>query len=195
MDFWSVYEAERQKQGYNSKRLYLTSRDRIHLSLSTVQSHGTTLEMNHSIEKKYSEAERYVLVNDMTHDLLVSVYDVNTTHSLLLRFSMPLGKKDVDKITSKIRSVRRPNLELRAIGLQDNDVELLNSLEFFHNEFKSNLMELDLFGNETRHLAFDTKLGMSFNLLLLNRIYRPGELVNSASIDEFNARKSQIKFV
>ncbi len=39
------------------------------------------------------------------------------------------------------------------------------------------LFALGLFGNEIRHIALDTKTGLSYNVLLLDRIYRPGELV------------------
>ena len=61
--------------------------------------------------------------------------------------------------------------------------------------FKSSLMETDLFGEETRHIVFDMKLGMSFNLLLLNRIYKQYELLNMTTKPEFDLRKSELKFV
>lgn len=195
MDFWSVYEAEKAKPEFGSGRLYIASRDRIHLSLSSVETYGTTLDINQAIVKGYKEEERFVLAKDLTNDLFISIYDVNVASALLLRASMPLAGTLTAQIIAKIKKIKNPNLEMRLAGLQDKGTELLPAVESFHKAFKSSLMEVDLFGNEIRHLVFDLKLGMLFNLLLLNRIYRPGELVNATILDEFNKRRSELKFV
>ena len=101
----------------------------------------------------------------------------------------------LQKIIAQIKRIKNPNLEMRVIGLQDSNTELLGAVDRLNNAFNPNLMEVDLFGNEMRHIVFDMKLGMSFNLLLLNRIYGPHELVNAMTIEEFNKRKSELKFV
>ena len=44
-------------------------------------------------------------------------------------------------------------------------------------------------------MAFDLKLGMGFNLLLLNRIYRPHELINTLTAEEFEGQKSRLNVV
>lgn len=195
MDFWSVYEKEKTKPEFGNARLYIASRDRIGLSLSTVERYSVLLGMNQGTARRFSDEFRYVLVKELTHDLLVSIYDVNTTQSFLLRFSEALGDAAVKKLAGDVRKIRKPNLEMRVIGLQDNNTELLSALERLHAALKPSLMEVDLFGKETRHIAFDTKLGMSFNLLLLNRIYRPHELANALSLEDFNEKRSELKFV
>jgi hypothetical protein len=195
MNFWSIYEAEKGKPGFGSVRLRIASRERIGLSLSTVEKYGMLLGMNQGAERTFSEEARYLLAKELTHDMLVSIYNVNTTQTYLLRFSEALGEPVVRKILDEVRRARKPNIEMRAIGLQNKDVELLGSLERLYLTLKPSLMELDLFGDETRHIAFDTKLGMSFNLLLLNRIYRPHELANTLSLEDFGKRKSELKFV
>jgi len=195
MDFWRVYKTEEEKPEFGNGRLYITSRDRIHLSLSHVERYSALLGMNQSMSRRFSDETRYVTTKDLTHDLFVSVYDVNTTESVLLRFSQPLGREAVKKVASPLKKLARPNLEMRIIGLQDRDTELLGSVEMLHGELKPALVEADLFGSEIRHLAFDLKLGMAFNLLLLNRIYRPHELANTLSIEDFNKKKSELKFV
>ncbi|MCL4404741.1 hypothetical protein M1583_02000, partial [Candidatus Marsarchaeota archaeon] len=53
------------------------------------------------------------------------------------------------------------------------------------------LVEADLFGNEVRHIAFDAKQGMSFNVLVNNMNYKPGELVNKMTIDQFERSLKQ----
>jgi hypothetical protein len=195
MDFWSIYEKERAKPGFSSVKTYIRSRDRIHLSFSTVEQYCVELDMDRGTSREFQENVRYVIATDITHDLLLSIYDVNTTRTFLLRFSLPLSVNVMKKLGEQIDRMNSPNLEVRAIGLQDRDTELLNTLERMHATFKSSLMELDIFGNEVRHIAFDLKLGMSFNLLLLNRIYNPSELVNQIPIDDFERRKSEFKFI
>ncbi len=195
MDFWKVYEAEKAKQGFGESQLYIKSRDRIHASLSSVDRYGVLLGMNQGTLRKYSPEQRYVMTKDVTHDLFVSVYDVNTTTSALLRFSQPLGQETIRKALSNIKKLKKPNLEMRVIGLQDKDTDLLGSAEQIYRHAKPALIEVDIFGNETRHLVFDLRLGMVFNLFLLNRIYRPHELVTTLSIDDYNSKKSELGFV
>jgi hypothetical protein len=160
-----------------------------------VEQYCIELDMDRGISREFQESIRYVIATDITHDLLLSIHDVNTTYTFLLRFSLPLSVNAMKKMSEEIDKMKSPNLEVRAIGLQNKDTELLNTLDRLHAAFKSSLMELDLFGNEVRHIAFDLKLGMPFNLLLLNRIYNPSELVNQTPMNEFERRKSEFKFV
>jgi hypothetical protein len=195
VDFWDVYEKEKAKPDFGKSRLYITSRERIGLSLSTVEKYGFVLGMNQGTVRRFTDEFRYILVKDLTHDILVSLYDVNTTHTFIIRFSDVLG----DPVSRKFREgairLKKPNFEMRVIGAQDKEIGLLAAAERLHGVAKPALMEVDLFGNEARHIIFDTKLGMFFNLLLLNRVYRPHELANTLSLDDFNKTKSELKFV
>lgn len=195
MNLWNVYKAERSKAEFSNSRLYLTSRDRIQLSLSSVERYGIQLYMNQGISKKFSEEIRYVVTRDLTHDVFVSIYDVNTTNSTLLRFSEVLSNSAVKKIAARVKKTKNPNLEMRVIGAQDKELELTSSFEKLYSALKPNLVEIDLFGGETRHIVFDLKLGMSFNLLLLNRIYRPHELATTIRPEDYAKNKSELKFV
>jgi hypothetical protein len=195
MDFWDVYEKERTEPTFGIGRKLISSRDRIHQSLSSVDEYCMNLEMDHATVKNFSERERYVICTEITHDLLVSIFDVNTERSILLRFSEPPKDEVLRKVSDEIKKLKKPNLEMRIIGLQDKDTELLGSADRLHNMFTSSLMEVDLFGNEMRHIAFDMKLGMSFNLLLLNRAYLQYELINKEMRADYDRRKSELKFV
>ena len=62
---------------------------------------------------------------------------------------------------------------------------VINQVMDFIVENKIRLVEIDLFGENTRHIAIDTKLGTSFNVLMEDRLYRPGELVNSMTVENF----------
>jgi len=91
--------------------------------------------------------------------------------------------------TKFINSLKKdkPNLEARIIGMQKNQdfYFILNQIFDFLISNKIRLVEVDLFGDNTRHIAIDTKLGTSYNVLMEDRIYRPGELVNSTTVENF----------
>jgi hypothetical protein len=195
MDFWKVYQNERVSDDFGQQRLCLRSRERIHASLSSVESYATNLEVNQAVSANYGEGTRYVLAEDLTYDLLVSLYDVNSSSAILLRASSPIGKKALAEIRSRLGRLRRPNLEMRAIGLQSGDRTMLESIDRIHALANPGLQEVDLFGSSTRHLAFDLKTGMQLDLLSLNRIYLPDELANGLSIEGFGRLRSEIKFV
>ena len=80
----------------------------------------------------------------------------------------------------------RPNVEARIMGLQNGeDHAFLGGLLGFLSKQGIRLIEADLFGEETRHVAIDLKTGASYNVLLEDRHYRAGELVNRMTIDDF----------
>jgi hypothetical protein len=56
-------------------------------------------------------------------------------------------------------------------------------------------MEVDLFGEEKRHIVMDMKTGLSYDLLLENRIYRPGELKNDEKEEDFQSSTARLSFV
>ncbi len=153
------------------------------------------LEMNTAFFQHYDESSRYVTVKDLTYDLLLTVYDVNTRSTMAARITRELGKNDWERLLSPVKKVRHPNFEMRIIGLQNNFVAPLSGLDMFYKVLGGMLMEVDLFGNNVRHIAFDTKTGMPYDLLLENRLYRPGELVCKISREDFSSREGQLLFV
>ena len=78
---------------------------------------------------------------------------------------------------------------------QANAKDLVNSLLFLEKIGKNSLVEVDLFGNEVRHVAIDLKTGLSYNVLIKNIIYKPGELINNLSFDDFSKNVSRLKLV
>ena len=49
----------------------------------------------------------------------------------------------------------------------------------------SGIFEADLFGSDRRNIAIDLKTGTSFNMLTENRLYKPGELANTTTEEQF----------
>ena len=177
MDFWKVFDSESLRQDFGTKELALNTGPRHALSLKTVEDRSTELASGTCLFRTYSYDKRYVIVRDITRDLLIIIFDVNSSAVLSLRFNAEVLQKDARKIHAILSRIKRPNIEFRAIGLQNSTTEPLSSLHMLRKVFQNKLAEADLFGNSTRHIAIDTRTGMTYNLLLLNRIYRPGELL------------------
>ena len=79
-----------------------------------------------------------------------------------------------------------PDMEARIIGLQDGEEHgFLKDLLGFLSKHRIRLAEADLFGERIRHIAIDLKTGMSYNILLDDRIYKPSELVNRMTVEDF----------
>ena len=194
MDFYNAYEREKQSQGdgFGKSRLYIRVRDRIHLSLSSVEKSSSELQINKSAMKAYDDSIRYVLAKGITFDLLVLLYDVNTSGFFAFRAAQEEDlKMPVKEFVSKLK---RPNIEIRAIGMQNSSKDygtgLANVIEAAYTLCKpyARLVEVDLFGTDQRNIAIDTKLGMTFDLLLFDRFYKPGELANTLSAEAFKAQ-------
>lgn len=180
MDLWDVFEKELLRQEFGSKQLVLNTGARHALSLNTVQDRATELSPGECVFRPYSYDKRYLLAKDLGPELLLTAFDVNTSASLALRSSSTVSDKDMHRIAGLLSGTKRPNLEIRAIGLQNSFRDDVLSIQNMRKLRGGALAEADLFGDSLRHIAMDTKTGMAYNLLLLNRIYRPGELLSPA---------------
>ncbi len=202
MDFWEAKNAETVKPNFGTERLVLSSKasvaalNRPATSLSVIENKSKEIYLNQTFVLKLNEQEtRNIIAKDLSFDLFVSIYDVNSRSAIALRPTWPLDSKDLGKIRKTINKLRRPNIEIRVIGMQNGDTNLMKVVDEIYNAISGALIEVDLFGNMVRHVALDLKTGMSYDVLLLERIYRPGELVNSKIQEDFKSKASKIKFV
>ncbi len=185
MDFWEVLFRKKLDGSFGSDRLVLNTGDRHNSSINRYFDRGVVLAADSIIKKTYSYDTRYIRIPNLTFDLLVIFFDVNTSYTLAFRTGKIIGGKEIDKISSIIDELKRANIEARLIGMQNNHIEQTGFFQKLKDNVECKLMEVDLFGREQRNIIIDTKTGMTYNLLLENRIYRPGELINKQSYDEF----------
>ena len=195
MDYWDIYKNAEMSPVFGHSRLLLSARERIRLSNSTVSDYGIPMDLNTGLFRKYSEAERYVLAKGLTYDLMVSLYDVNTSSAFLLRISSPLSAIEFKGVVATLKSLRKPNLEMRVIGLQNGTQGQLYLVRELGRLVSCSLQEVDLFGAEVRNVAFDLKQGMAFDILLLNRAYARGELATKIKKEDFDAQRSEFRLV
>ncbi len=194
MDLWKAYTKERLEVNFGSTQLLLNTGDRHNSSLAHYSDRSVEVKPNSSIYKTYSYESRYIRFSDITFDLLITFFDVNTSSIVAFRVSKEFTNSELSKIESIVRQMKSTNLECRVIGLQNTHLELVPNITHIHEKIPCKLAELDLFGKEQRNILVDTKTGMSYNLLMENRIYRPGELLTKVNYDDFEKTKSKLIF-
>lgn len=195
MDIWNAYKREEIRDTYGKARLRLKTGNRWHTSASMVMERATELPMGHALLLKYSEAKRYLTAKDITFDMLVTIYDVDNFKAIAARPSELARPSDTARIGEIARKEKMKNMEMRIIGLQDNNKGLEHMADGIKKALNPSLIEVDLFGNETRHIAIDLKTGTSYDLLLNDKIYAPTELINKGNVDDFKKGASQLAFV
>jgi len=181
----------RLKEGINGSECVLSSKDRPHISKAKIDLHSNAryVDVRSFAYAHYMSEldERYIAATSLTYDLLFSMHDVNSRRSIIYR---PFQDADLldTTIKRKMEAWRKANIEARIIGLQNKqEFDIIQKILDFIIANNMKLVEVDLFGSNTRHVAIDAKLGMSLNILMEDRIYRPGELVNPMTIENFEA--------
>ncbi len=195
MDLWPAYLRESTRAAFGAAALRLKTGTRHHTSLAMVEERATDLELNKAHIQDYSDTARYVTAREITYDLFISIYDVDTGWAASMRPSQHVAKGAVHQINKAIRAKGHRNLEMRVIGMQGPDPIMQSVIDTVRSSIPCRLAELDLFGNQTRHIALDLKTGSSYDLLLNNKVYGPAELITKATQEEFAARRSELAFV
>ena len=180
-----------EAQGGSGKALRMCSKERPHASRSKIEAFDNALYIgtdgmeSTGYEGEGSGLRRYLACKDLTYDLMLSIYDVNTCSMACARTFSDYSKAE-SRLRSFVAGLRKPNLEARLIGLQDGqDTGALSKAIAFLASLHAPVVEADLFGTDTRHVAIDAKQGMSFNVLIEDKLYRPGELMNRLTMDQF----------
>ena len=202
MDFFGALEKQKFGKEFGTAQIVMSSKasvfalKRPHTSLSMVADSSKELLNNQASSCSFAKSDfRYILAKEISFDLLATFHDVNSGNSVLIRTAMPLQNADLSKIKGVLGSWRRSNIEMRLIGMQNGAANFAKIAEQLRKLSKASLIELDVFGGMKRHIAFDLKMGASYDLLLLDRTYRAGELNNDIKADGFAAQGQKLMFV
>ena len=197
MDMWIALQKERILHDFSSKRVLLNTKPRRNASLSAIAEKSRELEMCKATFLKYSRlsAQRYLLARSILFDVLVTVYNVNSFELFAFRAAKRLDGADVSLIRKKIGMMKRPDIEIRVIGMQNGHDELLDVVDKVRKITNAQMIETDLFGNEIRNVAIDAKNGSAYDLLLMDRIYRPVELINGVKFEDAMKDSKQLSFI
>jgi len=205
MDFWNYFKKISASEKFTEEKLvlgvikstYLPS-DRANTSIASINDLAKMIKLGEILYEKNEVGKRYIFAYNLTYDLFASVYSVSKEVGVFFRMALPLDKNEVGTIKKLYRRLADRSIEARLIGMQNkqkNASDIVKSLLFLSNLSNSALVEVDLFGNEVRHVAIDLKTGLSYDVLLGNILYRPGELVNHLDFDEFSKGAVRLKLV
>ncbi len=195
MDMWNACIAALEKRAGNEGRVAISDSERRHASLGRVADRSIDLAQGSAMFAKYSQEKRYITAKNISFDLFVSFYDVNSSSALVARIPKPMGSKGHKMLKKSLSHIKNPNIEARILGLQDGDKALLAEIKEFRKNYGSHLMEADLFGKNVRHVVLDLKVGILYDLLLLDRIYKPGELANTQRAEDSVSGAKELSFV
>ena len=193
MDVWNSYK-NLKGPGFGLGQLLLRSGERWNTSLGSIVDKSMDLGINNAVFQKYNESRRYIMIKDMTYDLMFTAYDINSRAVFAARITENIDERDWSRIVSLLRRIRNPNLEFRFIGLQNGYADCLGVADRAARRLRGRFAEFDLFGTSTRHIALDTKTGVPYDLLLLDRIYRAGELACQVKLEDFKKTISKLAF-
>ena len=202
MDFFGALEKQKLGKEFGTAQIVMSSKasvfalKRPHTSLSMVAESSKELLNNQASSYSFAKSDfRYVIAKEISFDLLATFHDVNSGNTVMIRTSVPLTIPDLSKIKGIVGSWKRSNIELRLIGMQNGATNFAKIADQLHKLSKASLIELDIFGGMKRHIAFDLKMGASYDLLLLDRTYRAGELNNDIAPEAFAAQGQKLMFV
>ncbi len=183
MSFEDIFEKNLAKIG--TIRYVETYKERPHISKQKIDDFENvvyiSIETTQVLEYLDILSKRYAAATDIKEDFLIAIYDVNLRKMFVQRFNITKNIiAKLEDLEHYLKKDRNNNLEVRVFGLQNN-INLKNLKKILDIIIKYNIpiSEIDLFGNETRHIAIDLKIGASFNILMENRLYHPGELINN----------------
>jgi hypothetical protein len=189
MSFELVLKRDMLEEGFGKSTYLASYKERGHISKSVLDKFDEVVYIGTaeaSTIKHATLGKRYIAALDITYDLLVSIYEINTSTLFATRV-FKVSNNEFNSISKFMKSFRsRTNFEARFIGMQNaQQYEALKKLFDFVEKKKLPLVEVDLFGNNARHIALDSKTGATYNILKNNILYKPGELANNTTIEQF----------
>jgi hypothetical protein len=189
LSFEKFLEKDVLYANFNKIRYVKSTKERQHVSKNVVESPSDayTLGINKIQVYRFGGPAypKFVVCAPVTYDTVLSIFDVNKGVMLLYRF-YKFDRGISASIEKMLKTAKNSNFEARLLGMQTNQpfADLHEALGLLGRN-KIAISEADLFGNETRNLAYDLKNGMEYDILMENRPYKPGERVNVLSIADF----------
>ena len=189
MSFEEMLGKDAREGGMGGQQYSMGSKPRPNLSRFVLDSDSNAryIELGGFERIVYSPArERYIAALNLTYDAIVTIYNVDSRELCVCRF-YDFGAKEIKALDGFLRQMKGPrNLEARIIGFQNSEgAGSAGAIADFIRARGIRLAEADMFGTNIRHVAIDSKLGVGFEVLLENRVYKPGELKNLMTLDQF----------
>ena len=146
MDLWNVLMREKLNAPFGTQQLLLNTGDRHNSSVNRYLDRSVELLPNTLLNKNYNDETRYIRTSNINFDMLVVFFDVNSSHTIALRTSTVLNESELSSINALIKKLKKPNIEIRLIGMQNNHAEIDSFFNSLHKKITGVLAEVDLFG-------------------------------------------------
>jgi len=198
MGFNSLLLTKATSREFENQRLLISYKERPHVSKSTIDKSGCIYVNINSLEQFHYDplGPKYVAFINLTYDFAISLYNFDKRSGIVYRVNNNKENEPLFfKYLNMIKKFKRDNFEGRIFGFQNGPIERHAWKEIVAVLYDNlDLNEVDLFGTETRNIAINIETGQSFNILMENRLYKPGELTTKITRDEFEASiKNSIK--
>jgi hypothetical protein len=181
-------EGAEAQQGFGSTEFRKEFKRRPHISKVRLDEDASAAYIasgKHMTLGRDAMGTEYAAAVNLTFELLLTVYDVDNSLLAAYRF-VRIDPKAAKLIKGFFNGRGARQLEARIYGLQNgSDASGLNDAIGFVREIGAELCEIDVFGDSVRNVAVDVKRGMSFDILMLNRLYKQGELLNTMTKEQF----------
>jgi hypothetical protein len=190
LSFEKFLEDDSLRADFNSARYARNFKERQNISKNRLDppiSESKYLKVGDYFTQKYDESAgfRNIVAISLTYDILLSIYDGNSGRLFIRRFTEWSKEMEV-KLERDLALLKVPNFELRLIGLQNGQSwKVIADLIPLIKKRKFPVFEVDLFGEDVRHVSIDAKTGTSMDVLINNRLYKPGELRNNTTFEQF----------
>lgn len=184
MSFEKIFKSDIINKKINNRYLQ-TYKERPHISKYNLDTNENSnyININEKILTNYSTklSKSYIAAINIVSDLFATLYSINSRDIFVFRLDLKNNNNIIKEFEQYLNKNKHNNLELRLFGFQNTNINdalvVLNKLADISIKYATLISEIDLFGNEIRHIAIDLKIGSTFNVLLENRLYRPGELI------------------
>ncbi len=197
LSFEKILEKDIVSSDFASLAYIKTFESRPHISKSEIDKYSNVsyLGINeHSMMKYNGRDIRYVAITSLIYDFVIIVYEINSSSLFVGRAYDRLqdAEEGIKKFVNSLKG--RGNFEGRVIGLQNNqEIQTMKEAVDILRKYDISIYEIDIFGDQIRNIAIDSKLGVTYNILMFDKLYRPGELKNNMDVADFEKSSEEGK--
>ncbi|MGC8648975.1 MAG: hypothetical protein ACP5UN_02025 [Candidatus Micrarchaeia archaeon] len=175
---------------FEKQKILLNYKERQHISKKVLDKEGSIYVDTDSLKEFHYDplGPKYVALTDLSYDFAISLYNFDSKQGVVYRFYKNIveNKKTFSKY---LNDFALKNTEARIFGMQNNYFnKQIRNILFLVFEKNIKFYEIDLFGTEIRNIALNIETGQTFDILMENKLYKPGDLATKITLEEFESK-------
>jgi hypothetical protein len=175
---------------FEKQKILLNYKERPHISKKVLDKEGSIYVDTDSIKEFHYDplGPKYIAFTNLSYDCVISLYNFDSKQGVVYRFYEDIINNR-ELFSKYFNDLALKNTEIRIIGMQNNYLNKQVRNKFFLIFTKKiKLYEIDLFGTEIRNIALNIETGQTFDILMENKLYKPGELTTKITLEEFESK-------